>query len=155
MWVLLKMRLDVPVPASSGPRLSLSRNTHTCAHTHRHRHTQTYGCHCCRTKQACNLSFFKSVCLIFTYLFIFIHTFSPLPHTPSFVLFHIVFYTPFSKRPNSLWERPHSCQEAASQSPGRYVLGLPWPKVYCTTWRSPRAAQAGECVSSGRFTYLD
>lgn len=152
VWTLLKVRLGGPGPASSDPKLSLSRNTRTGMHERIHALTHTHiDVTAVELSMPYTLSFPRSVCLTFTYLFIF----TP----PHFVVFHIFFYISFGKKPNSFWERAHFCQEAASRSPSRCVSGLPWVKLCCTTRKSLGAIRAGEGCSRSlavrQFTYPD
>lgn len=64
MWILLRVRLRRPGPASRGPRLSLSRNTCTCVHAY-------VDVPAAELSMPYALRFPRFVCLIFTYLFIF------------------------------------------------------------------------------------
>lgn len=71
MWILLRVRLGRPGPASRGPRLSLSRNTctcmHACMHVLIHAHVDVPAA---ELSMPYALRFPRFVCLIFTYLFI-------------------------------------------------------------------------------------
>lgn len=84
MWILLRVRLGRPGPASRGPRLSLSRNTCTCMHACMHSHTHTCSCPCCRAKHALCPEI-SQVRLPHFYVFIHIH---PPPRCISHLFLH-------------------------------------------------------------------
>lgn len=129
MGILLKG--DLCSWASSSPRLSLSRNTHT--HTHMSHVTVVKLC------RPCTLSL---PCLIFIYLFLFSHSFSS---SPTFLCFISHLSTSLlTKSQTHLGRGPTFAKQQRHKALSRCALGLPWPRVCCTTWRSQRATQAAE-----------
>lgn len=99
MWILLRVRLGRPGPASRGPRLSLSRNTCTCMHAY-------VDVPAAELSMPYALRFPRFVCLIFTYLFILP---APSLYFTSFSTFLLVrSQTRFGSGPTSARKQHHT-----------------------------------------------